>query len=199
MIKLYGFSSSGNCHKVRLLLEQLNTPYEWHEIDILKGESQTPSFLAMNPTGQVPTLELAPGKYLVESNAMLCYLAEGTKYWPNDAYARAETLSWMFYEQYSHEPFIAVARFICKFLPPDDVRQAELPRLHERGEKALQVMEDHLSSRKYFVADQYTIADIALYAYSHCAEEGGFVLNQYPAVQHWIARVEQQENFIPMK
>ena len=149
--KLYGMSASGNCHKVRLLLEQLQIPHQWQEVDILKGESQTKEFLAMNPAGQVPTLEIEPGKYLTESNAMLCYLAEGTQYWATDPYLKAQTLSWLFYEQYSHEPYVAVARFICKLLPPGNARLAELPRLHERGNKALQIMQRHLAERDFFV------------------------------------------------
>lgn len=199
MLKLYGMSTSGNCYKLKLLLEQLGKPYQWQEVDILQGESQTDDFLAMNPMGQVPTLEVKHGKYLTESNAILCYLADETSFWPDEPYAKAQTLSWMFFEQYSHEPYIAVARFICKFLPTDTPRRAELPHLHERGTKALQIMEQHLASNDYFAADHYSIADIALYAYTHCAEEGGFNLQEYPSIKVWLCRVEQERGFIPME
>lgn len=199
MLKLYGQSASGNCHKVRLLLTQLQIPYRWQEVDILKGEAQTQSFLGMNPVGQVPTLEIAPGKYLTESNAILCYLAEGTRYWSNDHYLKAQTLSWLFFEQYSHEPYIAVARFICKLLPEGNARMEELPRLHERGNKALQIMQQHLTVNTFFVENQYSIADIALYAYTHCAEDGGFELDRYPAIKSWLGRVEQQAGFVKMQ
>lgn len=198
MLKLYGMSISGNCFKVRLLLEQLERPYLWQEVNILQGESRSENFLAMNPTGQVPTLEIEAGKYLAESNAMLCYLAEGTAFLSDDPYLRAQTLSWMFYEQYSHEPYIAVARFICRFLPADSPRRAELPHLHERGRQALQLMEQHLVNKPFFVNGQYSIADIALYAYTHCAAEGGFELSPYPALRGWLARVEQQPRYVGM-
>ena len=198
MLKLYGMSTSGNCHKVKLLLEQLDRPYQWQEVDILKGESQTDAFLVMNPVGQVPTLEIEPGKYLTESNAMLCFLAEGTTFWSEEPYLKAQTLSWLFFEQYSHEPYIAVARFVCKFLPSGNDRLAELPRLHERGNKALQIMEQHLADNDFFVGNHYSIADIALYAYTHCAGEGGFDLGDYPAIRSWLARVEQQDRFVKM-
>lgn len=191
-------SDSGNCYKVRLLLEQLGKPYQWQEVDILHGESQTDAFLAMNPMGQVPTLELGPGKFLTESNAILCYLAEDTCYWADEPFEKAQTLSWMFFEQYSHESCIAVARFICKFLPHDTPRRSELPQLHERGAKALQVMEEHLTNYDYFAAGHYSIADIALYAYTHCAHEGGFDLKPYPAIVAWLQRIEQQSCYIPM-
>lgn len=199
MLKLHGMSASGNCYKVRLLLEQLAIPYQWQEVDILRGETQTNDFLIMNPAGQVPVLEIEPGRYLAESNAMLCYLAEGTEFWPADPYLRAQTLSWLFWEQYSHEPCIAVARFIKKFLPPDTGRLAELPRLHERGDRALQVMEQRLAGRDFLAGNRYSIADIALYAYTHCAADGGFELTRYPAILSWLRRVEKQPGFLPMQ
>jgi len=198
MLKLYGMSASGNCHKVKLLLQQLQMPYQWQEVDILKGESRVENFLAMNPGGQVPTLEIEAGKYLAESNAILCYLAEGTPYYSSDPYLKAQTLSWMFYEQYSHEPYIAVARFICKFLSPGNDRLSELPHLHERGYKALQVMQQHLLNNDFLVGNTYSIADIALYAYTHCAEEGGFKLDTFPAIKTWLSRIEQQDRFVKM-
>jgi glutathione S-transferase len=195
---VYGMSSSGNCYKVRLLLEQLATPYDWIEIDTRSGRTRSAEFLARNPNGRVPLLELAPGRYLAESGAILCYLAEGTAFWPQDRLERAEALQWMFFEQYSHEPYIAVARFICSFLPSGHARRQELPRLHERGAAALAVMERHLAQRPFLVADTYSIADIALYAYTHAAGDGGFDLTAYPAIRAWIARTEAQPRFVSM-
>lgn len=198
MFKVYGMSSSGNCYKIKLLLEQLGTPYAWEEIDIMQGSTRTADFLAKNPNGKVPTLEIEPDIFLAESNAILHYLAEGTPLLRDDKLARAQALQWMFFEQYSHEPYIAVARFICKFLPADHAHRAELPRLHERGNQALAVMEQHLSTRKFFVGEQYSIADIALFAYTHEADVGGFDLARYPAAQTWLNRVASQPKFFPM-
>ena len=195
---VYGMSSSGNCYKVRLLLEQLAAPYEWIEIDTRSGRTRSAEFLARNPNGRVPLLELEPGRYLPESGAILYCLAEGTAFWPQDRLERAEVLQWMFFEQYSHEPYIAVARFICAFLPPDHARRQELPRLQERGAAALAVMERHLAQRRFFVADTYSIADIALYAYTHVADEGGFDLAGYPAIRTWLERVKSQPRHIPI-
>jgi glutathione S-transferase len=196
--RVYGMSSSGNCYKVRLLLEQLQQPYEWIEIDVRSGVTREPQFLDRNPNGRVPTLEYEPGKYLAESDAILVYLAEGSGFWPQQRLQRAQVLQWMFFEQYSHEPYIAVARFICVALPAQHERRAELPRLHERGYQALAVMEQHLARERFFVGDAYSIADIALYAYTHAAGEGGFELQRFPAVGAWIARVEGQPRFVPM-
>ncbi len=198
MIKVYGMSSSGNCYKIKLLLEQLSRPYAWEEIDIMQGSTRTATFLAMNPNGKVPTLEIEPSVFLSESNAILSYLAEGTAFMPTDQLARARVLQWMFFEQYSHEPYIAVARFICKYLPPDSARRAELPRLLERGHQALGVMEQHLKTRSFFVDKHYSIADIALFAYSHEASIGGFELTPYPAVRRWLERIENEPKFFPM-
>ncbi|HEY3731801.1 MAG TPA: glutathione S-transferase family protein [Steroidobacteraceae bacterium] len=196
--RVYGMSSSGNCYKVRLLCEQLQLDYEWVEIDVRTGATRQQEFLARNPNGRVPTMEYQSGQYLVESNAILVYLADGSAFWPSERLARAQVLQWMFFEQYSHEPYIAVARFICAALPPQHPRREELPRLHERGNQALAVMEQHVARRPYFVGDEYTIADIALYAYTHAAGDGGFELERYPAVRAWITRVQQQPGFVPM-
>jgi glutathione S-transferase len=198
MYTVYGMSSSGNCYKVRLLLEQLRSPYDWVELDVRSGLTRCAEFLARNPNGRVPVLELEPGQYLAESDAILFFLAEGTLFWPQQRRARAEVLQWMFFEQYSHEPYIAVARFICTMLPAEHARRSELPRLHERGAQALAVMEQHLKQRRFFVADNYSIADIALYAYTHAADDGGFELSHYPAVVAWLARVEAQPHFLRM-
>jgi glutathione S-transferase len=195
---VYGMSSSGNCYKVRLLLEQRRTPYQWVEIDTRSGLTRAREFLAKNPNGRVPMLELEPGQYLAESDAILFYLAEDSAFWPRHRRERAEVLQWMFFEQYSHEPYIAVARFICTALPADHARRGELPHLLERGNQALAVMEQHLAQRQFFVAGLYSIADIALYAYTHAAADGGFELQRYPAIGAWLARVEQQPNFVRM-
>lgn len=188
--RVYGTSSSGNCHKVRLALDALGLPYRWHEIDVIKGETRTPEFLAMNPNGKVPVLQIDEHSFLPESNAILCYLADGTSLWPGDRVARAQALQWMFFEQYSHEPYIAVARFVRLFLKRSD--DPRLPELARRGHAALAVMERHLARHAFFAAGQFSIADIALFAYTHRADEGGFDLQPYPAVRAWIERCLQQ-------
>jgi len=191
--------SSGNCYKVQLALEQLGTPYRWVEVDSAAGGTRTPAFLAMNPNGKVPLLEVEPGRYLPESNAILCFLADGTRLWPVDRWSRAQALQWMFFEQYSHEPYVAVARFIARWLPADHPRRAELPRLVERGHQALAVMERRLGETPYFAGDSYSVADIALFAYTHCAADGGIALDGYPSVRAWLDRVRAQPGFVPMQ
>jgi glutathione S-transferase len=198
MLKVFGLSASGNCYKIKLLLEQLHTPYQWEEVDIFNAGTQTPQFLAMNPNAQVPVLEIRPGEFLPESNAILFYLAEGTPFWPTERLARAQVLQWLCFEQYSHEPYIAVARRINKFMAADHPRRAELPRLLERGQHALAVMEQHLATRHFFVNDAYSIADIALFAYTHVAHEGGFDLTRFPNINAWLARVKTQQGFVPL-
>jgi glutathione S-transferase len=183
---VYGTAASGNCHKVRMALDVLGLPYRWLEVDILKGETQTSGFLAMNPNGKVPVLLIDETICLPESNAILWYLAEDTPLVPGDRLQRAQVLQWMFFEQYSHEPAIAVARFVRCFLrKPDDPR---LPDLVRRGDAALAVMERHLDGRPYFVGPSLTIADLALFAYTHKAVDGGFDLSRYPAVSAWLER-----------
>lgn len=198
MITVHGFSPSGNCHKLRLLLDQLGRDYRWNEIDPSKGETHTPEFLALNPNGKVPVLALDDGRVLTESNAILCWLAEGTSFLPADSWQRAQALSWMFFEQYSHEPFVAVARFICGWTPLDSPRRADLPRLRERGHQALAVMERHLSTQPWFSGEHYGVADIALFAYTDVAGDGGFDLSAYPALRDWLARVRRTPGFVPM-
>ncbi len=199
MINVYGMSVSGNCHKVRLLLEQLGRDYRWIEIDSANGATRTPDYLAKNPNGKVPMLELDDGRVLVESNAILCYLADGTPYLPSEPWQRAQALSWMFFEQYSHEPYIAVARFISGWTPIDSPRRvAELPRCRERGYQALGVMEQHLATHAWFSGNGYGIAGIALFAYTSVAHHGGFDLFAYPAVGDWLARVRATPGFVPM-
>ena len=199
MFTVYGKSDSGNCYKVKLALEQLPLPYRWVEIDSTRGETRTQSFLSKNPNGKVPILVLEDGAFLPESNAILNYLAEGSRLLPPDRLGRARVLQWMFFEQYSHEPYIAVARSILRYLPPDSPRRAELPGLQERGNQALAVMEQHLQREPFFAAGRYTVADIALYAYTHCAADGGFDMARYAAVRAWLDRVESQPRFVPLQ
>ena len=197
MLRLYDYLESGNGYKVRLLLAQLGIPFERIELDIAKGETRTDAFLKRNPNGRIPLLELEDGAYLAESNAIQFYLASGTPLLPDDALARARVLQWMFFEQYSHEPYIAVVRFwLHAGLTAG--KEAEIKVRRQRGYQALAVMEDHLSANEFFVAPRYTIADIALYAYTHVAPQGGFDLSPYPALRAWLARVQEQPNHIPI-
>jgi glutathione S-transferase len=198
MVTVFGMADSGNCYKVKLALAQLKLPYRWVEVSTTKGETRTQAFLARNPNGQVPTLQLEDGAYLPESGAILFYLAEGTPLLPAGRLERARVLQWMFFEQYSHEPCIAVARAILRYQPPDSPRRAELPRLQERGRQALGVMEGRLTQSDYFAGAKYSIADIALYAYTHCAADGGFDLLAYPAVRAWLARVREMPGHVPL-
>jgi glutathione S-transferase len=198
MLTLYDFLDSGNGYKVRLLLAQLKIPYRRVELDIDQGETRTPQFLAKNPNGKIPALELEDGTVLAESNAILCYLAEGTPYLPAEKLARAHVLQWLFFEQYSHEPYVATPRYIIKHLGRDHARAAELPGRIEKGYQALGVMEGHLSARPFFVAGRYTVADIALYAYTHVAHEADMSLKGFPNVRAWLARVAAQPGHIPI-
>ena len=198
-VTVHGYSPSGNCHKLRLVLEQLGRAYTWVEVDITRGETRTPGYLAKNPNGRVPMLELEDGRVLCESNAILCYLAEGSEFLPADPWQRAQALSWMFFEQYSHEPYIAVARFIRGWTPLDSPRRAaELPRCMERGHAAIAVMEQHLSKHDWFTGGGYGVADIALFAYTDVAHHGGFELATYPNVERWLRRVRATPGFVPM-
>ncbi len=194
-VTVYGMKASGNCFKVQLVLEQTGRPYRWVEVNSAAGETRTPEYLAKNPNGKVPMLELADGRVLAESNAILCFLAEGSPLWPSDSWQRAKALQWMCFEQYSHEPYLAVARFIMGWLPEDSTRRTELPRLRERGYQALDVMEKQLAGQDFFVDSGYCVADIALYAYTHEAHRGGFDLAAYPAIRAWLARVEATPGF----
>ena len=200
VMTLYDYLDSGNGYKIRLLLAQLKRLYRYVELDIMRGETHTPLFLAKNPNGRIPTLELEDGRCLAESDAILWYLADGTGFVPSDSYARAQVLQWMFFEQYSHEPYIAVARFWLAFVPEEKRREKILllPEWHARGNAALDVMEGHLKTRDWFVANKFTLADIALYAYTHCAADGGFNLSKYPRVQGWLKRIENVKGYVPM-
>ena len=196
MLELYDYLDSGNGYKIRLMLAHLGLAYRHHEVDIMRGQTRTPQFLAINPNGRIPVLRLDSGQYLTESDAILWYLAEGTDYLPTDRYARAQVLQWMFFEQYSHEPYVATPRFIVRHLPDDDPRRAELPKRLANGRAALAIMEAHLREHDYFVAGSYTIADIALYAYTHVAEDGGLELAPYPRLNAWLQRVAGQPRHV---
>ncbi|MDP8935928.1 MAG: glutathione S-transferase family protein [Cyanobacteriota bacterium] len=195
MLKLYEYSPSGNCYKIRLLLTQLNIPFERLEIDILKGESRTPEFLIKNPNGRIPVLEIEPDKFLFESNAIMFYLSEGTEFFPSDKFERAQVMQWLFFEQYSHEPFIATSRFWYLTGKAEEYKEA-LQQKQAPGYAALGVMEQHLENHAFFVADRYTIADIGLFAYTHFAGEGGFDLTRFPAIQSWINPGKNQPRYI---
>jgi len=190
---LYSMQWSGNCYKVRLALAQLGISYRLVELDIVKGETRTPEFLAKNPGGRVPLLEVAPGRYLPESNAILWYIAGGTSLAPEDRIDRAEALQWMFFEQHSLEPNLGQARFWLTLVKGGrELQQHSLEDWMEKGYQALSVMEKHLARRRFFAANRYTIADIALYAYTHAAGDGGFDLERFPAVRAWLDRMQAQ-------
>jgi len=197
VLRLYDFHESGNGYKVRLLLHHLGVRYERIEMDILQGATRTPEFLAVNPNGRIPVLVLEDGTRLMESNAILFYLAEGSAYLPDSTIARAQVLQWMFFEQYSHEPNIAVLRFWA-FAGLLEANRALVPEKRARGESALAVMDAHLADREFLVGDAYGIADIALFAYTHVADEGGFDLDRTPAVAAWVERVRAQPGHIPI-
>ncbi|MGE4063806.1 MAG: glutathione S-transferase family protein [Rhodospirillaceae bacterium] len=189
VLTVYGNSGSGNCHKVTFVAERMKIPYRWIEIDVINKETRTPTFLALNPAGQVPYVVLPDGRGLAQSNAIMLYLAEGSDLIPRDPYARAQMMQWLFWEQYSHETVIAVRRFHKHFLKKAD---AEIdPTLLPRGERVLTVMNDHLAQRSYFVGDRLSLADIALVAYTRFAHEAGFNLKTWPKVQDWVARIER--------
>jgi glutathione S-transferase len=196
LITLYDYLDSGNGYKVRLLLTQLGIAYRYVELDIMRGETRTPEYLAKNPDGRIPLLELEDGRFLAQSDAILWYLADGTELLPTDRFARALVLQWMFFEQYSHEPYVATPRFIMRHFAADSPRRAELPQRQARGRDALAVMERHLADHSYFVAERYTIADIALYGYTHVAEDGGLELKPFPHVREWLARVAGQPRYV---
>jgi glutathione S-transferase len=199
MYTLYSMQRSGNSYKVRLALAQIGVPYRKVEVDILQGESRTPEFIAMNPSGQIPLLEVAPGRFLAESNAILWYLAHGSPLVPDDKIFRAEAMQWMFFEQHSLEPNIGAAFFWLALIKGGrELQTHALEDWMEQGHRALGVMEKHLNKHRYFVADRYTIADIALYAYSHLAHECDFDLAPYPALRAWLARVAAEPGHIAM-
>lgn len=195
MLKLYSNQGSGNCYKVRLLLEMLGHPFEVVETDVLAGATQTPEFLALNPVGKVPTLVLGPDQVMSESNAILLYFADETQYLPMDIWDRGMCWKWLFWEQYSHEPYIAVARFIMHYLGKTVDEEPRLTELWKKGHVALKVMEDHLAKEEFFAGHRFSIADIALYAYTHVADQGGFDLSPYPHIRSWLDRVASQPRY----
>ena len=198
-MKIYGDIQSGNCYKIKLLLSFLDVEHEWSHVDILAEGTKSASFLAKNPNGQIPVLELEDGRFISESNAIMNYLASGSRYLPEDNFDRAKVLQWQFFEQYSHEPHIAVARYIAKYLGLPDERKSEFESKQEGGHKALTVMENQLVKTPYLVGENLTIADISLYGYTHVAHEGGFDLSKYSAIQGWLYKINQQPDYIGME
>ena len=194
MLRLYDFHESGNGFKVRLLLALLGTAVERIEMDILEGETRTDEFLARNPNGRIPLLEFEDGRTLAESNAILYFLAQDTAYRPKDSFLRAQVLQWMCFEQYSHEPYIAVIRF-WTFAGQLEAHEAELQDRRQRGNEALDVMEEHLRTRSFFVNDRVSIADLALYGYVHVADDSGVPVAEHPAVAAWVQRVAALPGF----
>ena len=195
MLTLYGFLRSGNVYKVRLLLARLGIPYRRVEVSQLTDDTAGPAFRAINPIGKVPTLVFDDGRVLSESGAILYYLAAGTRFWPEDRWQQAQVLRWMFFEQYSHEPSIAVNRFLRVYTGKDD-RTAQIEANHRRGMHALAVMDEHLADSAWFGAARYSIADIALYAYTHVAGEGGFDLELFGNIRRWLDDVRREPGHI---
>ena len=199
MYTLYSMQRSGNSYKVRLALAQLGLPYRLVEVDILQGESRTPEFLAKNPNGQVPLLEAAPGRYLAESNAILWHVASGTQLRPDNRIDRAEALQWMFFEQHSIEPNIGAAYFWLALVKGGrELQQHALEDWMEEGYRSLAVMENHLKHHRFFAANRYTVADIALYAYTHLAHQCDYDLATFPEIRAWLDRVAAQPHYVPM-
>jgi glutathione S-transferase len=198
MYKVFGDMLSGNCYKVKLLMQFVGIPHEWVHVDILANETHTVDFKRMNPNTRIPVVILEDGRYLWESNAILNYFAEGTDFLPPGKYERAKVLQWQFFEQYSHEPYIATARYINKYLGLPKEREAEYHDKQTGGHKALAVMDQHLAANKFFVGSNPTIADISLYAYTHVAHEGGFDLSAYPHIHRWFTDFERIPGYIPM-
>ena len=198
MYRIYGDYNSGNCYKLKLMLNLLGRPYQWVAVDVLKGETRTPGFLRKNPNGKIPVLELDDGTCLWESNAILNFLAEGTRYLPIEPRLRTQVLQWQFFEQYSHEPNIAVARFIQFYLGMPAERREEYQLRLKEGQRALAVMEQQLERTAFLVGEHFSIADITLYAYTHVAHQGGYDLDAYPAIGRWLVRVLNQPGYVGM-
>jgi len=197
-MKIYGDIRSGNCYKIKLLTAILAIDHDWVDLDILAGETQTEAYLAKNPNGKIPLLELDDGRFLAESNAILNYLGDNSTLVPTCPYDRAKMLQWQFFEQYSHEPYIAVARYIALYLGLPDNRRDDYQAKQSGGHKALMVMEKQLTVTPYLVGDHLSLADISLYGYTHVANEGGFDLTKYPAVQDWLAKVASHKRYVSM-
>jgi len=196
MIRVHSTKASINGYKVRLLLSQLGIPFNLVEKNILKGETRTPEFLAINPDGRIPTVQFDDGRILAQSNAIIFYFAEGTAFLPVDRFERAQALQWMFFEQYSHEPYIAVARFWIHELHKREEWADRLKERWQKGYQALDIMERHLQRHRFFAGNSYSIADISLYAYTHVAEQGDFDLNRYPSIRGWLDRVADQPGHV---
>lgn len=199
MYTLYGYNSSGNCYKIKLLLNQLKIPFDYKEVDIVRGESRTEEFLKINPVGCIPALVISKKETLVESNAILFYISEGTNFLPSSKLNKSKVLQWLFFEQYKHEPNIATLRFWKKILKRNENQEEWKSKIEEKmknGYNALKIMEDHLSDKDFFVDNKYTIADICLYAYTHKAYEAGFDLSLFPNINKWIEKIEKQDNYI---
>ncbi|KGD62010.1 glutathione S-transferase domain-containing protein [Alcanivorax jadensis T9] len=199
MFTLYEFASSGNCYKLRLAMAQLDIPFQRIEKDITRGETRSAEFLAINPNGRIPVLVTPDNRVLPESSAALWYLARDSKLMPEDPFQQAQVLQWMFFEQYNHEPNIATSRYWIHVLGEQEKYAEALAEKQQKGHDALAVMETHLSDRDFFVGRDYSIADIALYAYTHVAGQGGFSLDAYPAIRGWLERVERQPGYVAME
>jgi glutathione S-transferase len=197
-MRIYGDILSGNCYKLKLLCSLLSLEHHWIKVDILKSESQTPEFLQMNPSGKIPLLVTDEGEYLAESNAILFYLAKNSQFLPQNDFQLAKALQWQFFEQYSHEPYIAVARYIARYLGLPEDRKAEYASKQAGGYQALDVMENQLQKSNFLVDNQCTIADISLYAYTHVANEGGFDLSGYPAILSWLENIRSLNGYVGM-
>lgn len=199
MHTIYATMGSGNCFKVQLLMRQLGISFNAVNIDVLKGETRSPKYLAINPNGKVPYLRLADGQGIGESNAMLIHLAEGTDFMPTDLLERTQVFEWLFWEQSSHEPYISPARFWIAIMPEGRAQRTEqIAEWHQGGNKALRIMDDHLAKNDFLVGNRYTIADIGLYGYTHVAHEGEFDMSQYPSVCAWMDRVSSTPNYLRM-
>ena len=199
MLTAYGYSTSGNCWKVKTILELTGHAFKWVEINSNAGETRTQKFLALNPNGKIPIVELDNGEVITESNAILLHFAQGTRFLPPPGLARTRVAEWLFFEQYSHEPYIAVGRQLVSFLGGKEKNAARLPEIWERGHKALKVMETRLAAHKYLAGDSLSIADIALYAYTHRAEEGAFDLAPYPGLRAWLARLAAEPGLVSIE
>jgi len=197
-VLLYDSPVSGNCYKVRLLLAHLGVDYDRREVSVVDRSNRRDLLGALNPALRVPTLVLDDGRPLAESNAILCYFGEGTLFLPEDPYERAQVLQWLFWEQYEHEPALAVARFLKTYAGRPELYEQRRAELTKRGERALDTIEQHLDRRDWLVGDSVTLADLALYAYTHTADEGGFSLDPYPAIRAWLKRVEDEPGHVPM-
>lgn len=199
MLILHDNIESGNAYKVRLLLSQLGLDFKTIQYDVTKGATRTEEYLTkVNANGRIPVVEFEDGRCLAESNAILYYFTQDTDFFPRDKWLQAEVMQWLFFEQYSHEPYVAVAKYILTMLPRNSPRRSEIPKLLNKGYEALAVMEEQLQGQDFIVGNIYSIADIALFAYTHKAAMGNYDLSRYPTIQKWISRIENRPGFVPM-